>query len=123
MSDHYVVAPNLGPLEPLLSDPNITEIFVDGPGRVSAVRGGKLEDLDARFDGDQQLVEVIRALAAPLGQRFDESHPLLEARLFDGSRISAVCPPIALDGPALVVSKARRNTLSVDDLLGYGSWN
>jgi len=123
VSDQYVVATNLGPLEPLLSDPNIIEIFVDGPGRISAVRGGKLEDVDTRFDDEQQLIQVIRAIAAPLGHRFDESHPLLEARMFDGSRISAVCPPIALDGAALVVSKARKNTLSTDDLVELGSWN
>jgi pilus assembly protein CpaF len=123
MNDQYIIAPNVGPLEPLLADPQITEIFVDGPGRISIVRSGKLVDLDARFDDEQQLVEVIRAIAAPLGHRFDESHPLLEARLFDGSRISAVCPPIALDGPALVISKAKKNTLSVDDLVGFGSWN
>jgi pilus assembly protein CpaF len=123
MSDEYTIAPNFGPLEPLLADPKISEIFVDGPGRISVVRGGKLEDIDARFDDDQQLIQVIRAIAAPLGHRFDESRPLLEAREFDGSRISAVCTPIALDGPALVISKARKNTLSTDDLVRLGAWN
>jgi len=123
MSEHYGIAPNLGPLEPLMADPNISEIFVDGPSRVSAVRGGALEDLDTRFEGEQQLVEVIRAIAAPLGHRFDESHPLLEARMFDGSRVSAVCSPIALDGPALVISKARKGTFTADDLVQLGAWN
>lgn len=123
MDEEYAIAPDLGPLQPLLEDPRISEIFVDNPGHISVVRSGRLEDVDARFEDDQHLVRVIRAIAAPLGQRFDESRPLLDARLFDGSRVSAVCSPIALNGSTLAISKARKNTLSADDLVRLGAWN
>lgn len=123
MSEEYEIATDLGPLQLLLEDAQVSEIFVDNPSHISVVRAGKLEDVDARFDDDQHLVQVIRAISAPLGLRFDESHPLLDARLFDGSRVSAVCFPIALNGSTLAISKARKNTLSIDDLLRLGAWN
>ena len=119
----YRIASDLGPLEPLLADPAVSEIFVDAPDRIAIVRAGALVDADARFDSAQHLEQVIRAIAEPLGRRFDESHPLLEARLPDGSRITAVGLPIAIDGPALVLSKARKNTLGADDLLRLGAWS
>lgn len=115
------IAANLGPLEPLLADPAVSEIFVDAPDRIAAVRAGALVDVDARFESVQHLEQVIRAIAESLGRRFDESHPLLEARLPDGSRVTAVGLPIAIDGPALVLSKARKNTLGLDDLLQLGA--
>lgn len=123
MSEEYEIAADLGPLQLLLEDPQVSEIFVDNPSHISVVRAGKLEDVDARFEDDQHLVQVIRAISAPLGLRFDESHPLLDARLFDGSRVSAVCFPIALNGSTLAISKARKNTFSIDDLLRLGAWN
>jgi pilus assembly protein CpaF len=123
MSEHDVSAANLGPLLPLLEDPAVSEIFVDSPSRISMVRGGKLEDVGSRFDNEEHLLAVIRAIIAPLGCRFDESNPLLEARLFDGTRVSAVIGPIALDGPALVLSKARQNRLTEEDLLRFGVWD
>lgn len=122
MSEHLIAA-NLGPLEPLLADPAVSEIFVDAPDRIAIVRAGKLADVEARFDDAQHLEAVIRAIATPIGRRFDESHPLLEARLPDGTRVSAVGLPIAIDGPALVLSKARKNTLGADDLLRLGAWS
>lgn len=120
MSD-YPIAASLGPLEALLSDPEISEIFVDGPGRISVVRGGQLKDTAARFDHAQHLIEVVRAIVTPLGRRFDESHPLLDLRLPDGSRVSAAGPPIAIDGPALTISKAYKNTLDATDLVQRGA--
>lgn len=121
--DEYRSPVNLGPLEPLLADPAVSEIFVDAPDRIAIVRAGALVDVDARFDDVQHLEQVIRAIAEPLGRRFDESHPLLEARLQDGSRVTAVGLPIAIEGPALVLSKARKNTLGADDLLRLGAWS
>jgi pilus assembly protein CpaF len=123
MSENEISEANLGPLWPLLDDPAVSEIFVDSPSRISIVRNGKLEDVDSRFDDEAHLLAVIRTIIAPLGCRFDESHPLLEARLFDGTRVSAVIGPIALDGAALVLSKARRNRLTEDDLLRFGMWD
>jgi pilus assembly protein CpaF len=121
MSDQNTVAVELGPLEPLLSDPDVTEIFVDSPERISIVRKGRLEDSDARFDSQEHLIAIVRALVTPLGQRFDESNPLVDVRFSDGSRMSAVISPIALEGPAVVFSKYRKGHLTIEELVGFGS--
>src|SRR5690349_3908599 len=114
-------ATNLGPLEPILNDPDVTEILIDSPERISIVRKGRLEDTDARFDSQEQLIALVRALVAPLGRRFDESSPLVDVRFLDGSRMTAVIPPIALEGPAVVISKYRRGNVAIEDLVGFGS--
>ena len=121
MSDQNTIVADLGPLEPILSDPDVTEIFVDSPERVSIVRRGRLEDIDARFDSQEHLIAIVRELVTPLGQRFDESNPLVDVRFADGSRMTAVISPIALEGPAVVFSKYRREHLTIEDLVGFGS--
>jgi pilus assembly protein CpaF len=121
MSDQTTAAADLGPLEPILSDPEVTEIFVDSPERISIVRKGRLEDSDARFDSQEHLIAIIRALVTPLGRRFDESNPLVDVRFSDGSRMAAVISPIALEGPAVVFSKYRKEHLTIEDLVGFGS--
>ena len=121
MSDQTTAAADLGPLEPILSDPDVTEIFVDSPERISIVRRGRLEDSDARFDSQEHLIAIVRALVTPLGRRFDESNPLVDVRFSDGSRMTAVISPIALEGPAVVFSKYRRGHLTIEDLVGFGS--
>src|SRR5215217_9141186 len=121
MSDQNTAAADLGPLEPLLSDPGVTEIFVDSPERISIVRKGRLEDSDARFDSQEHLIAIVRELVTPLGQRFDESNPLVDVRFADGSRMTAVISPIALEGPAVAFSKYRREQLTIEDLVGFGS--
>ena len=108
MSDQNTAAVDLGPLEAILRDPDVTEIFVDSPERISIVRKGRLEDTDARFDSQDHLIAIVRALVTPLGRRFDESNPLVDVRFSDGSRMSAVISPISLEGPAVVFSKYRR---------------
>jgi pilus assembly protein CpaF len=120
MSDQNT-AVDLGPLEPILSDPAVTEIFVDSPERISIVRKGRLEDTDARFDSQEHLIAIIRALVTPLGRRFDESNPLVDVRFSDGSRMTAVISPIALEGPAVVFTKYRKGHVTMEDLVGFGS--
>ncbi|MGH2522268.1 MAG: ATPase, T2SS/T4P/T4SS family, partial [Anaerolineales bacterium] len=105
----------LGPLEPLLQDPAITEILVDGPDRVYVERKGKLEDVPIRFRDSDHLMEVIERIATPLGRRVDESHPMLDLRLPDGSRVNVITPPIALNGPALTIRKFWKTTLTAED--------
>ncbi len=112
---------NLGPLEPILQDPEVTEILVDGPDQITVVRRGKLEDIDARFDDAEHLLRAIRAIVESVGQPVDESHPIVDVRLFDGSLVTAVIHPISLDGPALVIRKFRKLELTFDDLVHYDS--
>jgi pilus assembly protein CpaF len=121
MDTAETVRGDLGPLEPILQDPAVTEILVDGPDRIYFERQGKLEDADGRFDDAEHLLRVIRAIVEPLGQPVDESHPLVDVRLFDGSMVTAAIRPICLDGPALVIRKFRRSEMTFDDLVGYES--
>jgi pilus assembly protein CpaF len=121
MDKSETISGDLGPLEPILQDPEVTEILVDSPDRIYFVRRGKLEDADGRFDDDEHLLRVIRAIVEPLGQPVNESHPLVDVRLFDGSMVTAVIRPIALDGPALVIRKFRKSELTFDDLVRLGS--
>ncbi len=115
---------DLGPLEPILQDPNVTEVLVDGPNHIYVDRNGKLEDVPARFRDEAHLMEVVHRIFDPMGRRVDESHPISDARLEDGSRVNVVIPPIALNGPTLTIRKFYRETpLSVEDLQGSGSWN
>lgn len=98
-----------GPLEVLLRDHSVSEILVNGPHRIFIERSGVLHHSDLRFMDDQHLLRVIQRILAPLGRRLDESSPMVDARLPDGSRINAVIPPVALDGPCLSVRKFSRD--------------
>ncbi len=109
-------------LEPLLADPDVTEILIDSYERVYVERHGKLEDVPSPFHDDNQLVEAIRSAVASLGLRLDEYNPLLDARLPDDSRLNVVLRPIALAGPAVTIRKAA-SILTSEDLIGFGSWN
>lgn len=110
-----------GPLEVLLRDPTITEILVNGPHRVFVERSGVLQHSDLRFMDDQHLLRVIQRILAPIGRRLDESSPMVDARMPDGSRINAVIPPVALDGPCLSVRKFRKDMLRSADLVASRS--
>jgi pilus assembly protein CpaF len=96
-----------GPLEVLLRDPTVTEILVNGPHRVFVERDGLLQQSDLRFIDDHHVERVMQRILAPLGRRLDESSPMVDARLPDGSRVNAIIPPIALDGPCLSIRKFR----------------
>ena len=95
----------LGPLEPLLWDDEITDILVNGPSQVYVERGGKLYLTDVSFQDDQHLMLIIDRIVSQVGRRVDEASPMVDARLPDGSRINAIIPPLALDGPALSIRR------------------
>ncbi len=110
-----------GPLEPLLADESITEIMVNGPHRVFIERQGKLEKVKISFESDEHLMRIIDRIVSPLGRRIDESSPYVDARLPDGSRVNAIIPPLALNGPTLTIRKFSKTPLTVDDLVRFGS--
>ncbi|MNZ12293.1 putative conjugal transfer protein [compost metagenome] len=110
-----------GPLEALLRDPSITEILVNGPDRIFVEREGVLHRSDLRFIDHSHVQRLIQRILAPLGRRLDESCPMVDARLPDGSRVNAIIPPIALDGPCLSIRKFRRDLLQSADLLASQS--
>jgi pilus assembly protein CpaF len=111
----------LGPLEPLLADPAVDEVMVNGTGAVWVERGGRLDAAAVRFDSEGSLRHAIERILAPLGRRVDEACPLVDARLPDGSRVNVVIPPLALDGPALTIRRFRRRGMSPDDLVAAGT--
>jgi pilus assembly protein CpaF len=111
----------LGPLDLLLRDRGVTEVMANGPARVYAERAGRLVREPVAFRDDEHLRQVIDRVVSSVGRRVDESSPMVDARLPDGSRVNAVLPPIALDGPLLTIRKFARAPLRVDDLVAAGS--
>src|SRR5690606_40299625 len=94
-----------GPLEHLLNDPTVSDVLVNGCDRVYVERGGRLELTDVRFRDNRHLVHTIQRMVARVGRRIDESSPMVDARLPDGSRVNAIIPPLALDGPSLSIRR------------------
>jgi pilus assembly protein CpaF len=115
------LATGLGPLEPLLADPAVDEVMVNGGGCVYVERAGRIEPAPAAFSGDAELMHAIERILAPLGRRVDEASPLCDARLPDGSRVNVVIPPLAVDGPCLTIRRFRRGGFSLDDLAANGT--
>ena len=111
----------LGPLEPLLADPTITEIMVNDPAHVFIEREGRIEPCSVRFRDEAHLRHVIDRIVAPLGRRIDESSPLVDARLPDGSRVNAIIPPLTLGGPVLTIRKFSRQPFTLDRLVNLGT--
>lgn len=111
----------LGPLEALLADERITEIMVNRHDEIFVEREGRLEAHPASFTSDRAVLGVIERIVAPIGRRIDESSPMVDARLKDGSRVNAVIAPLALKGPTLTIRKFGRRRLGVEDMLGFGS--
>jgi pilus assembly protein CpaF len=111
----------LGPLEPLLRDETITEIMVNGPRQVYIERSGKLELTSLSFQNDEHVMRIIDRIISPLGRRVDESSPMVDARLVDGSRVNAIIPPISLVGPVLTIRKFAATPLTTDDLIRFGT--
>src|SRR5215218_2333023 len=114
-------AVGLGPLEPLLHDPAVDELMVAGTAPVWVERGGRLAPTGVRFESEEALRHVIERILAPLGRRADESEPLCDARLPDGSRVNVVLPPLALDGPILTIRRFRPRGFTPDDLVANGT--
>jgi pilus assembly protein CpaF len=113
----------LGPLEPLLRDPAVDEVMVNGPGAVWVERAGRVDPAGAAFGSEAELRHAIERILAPLGRRVDEASPLVDARLPDGSRVNVVIPPLALDGPVLTIRRFRRRGFSADELVAAGTLN
>src|SRR5205823_7742527 len=107
----------LGPLEPLLQDPTISDILVTGPHLVYIERAGKLYRTPVEFKDNSHLLRIIEKIVSRVGRRVDESSPLVDARLPDGSRVNAVIPPVAVDGPLLSIRRFGRDHLSGEDLV------
>jgi pilus assembly protein CpaF len=110
-----------GPIEPFLQDDSITEVMANGPERVYIERDGRLEMTTARFFDDAHLRRTIEKIVGQVGRRIDESSPYVDARLPDGSRVNAVIPPVAIDGPSLTIRRFSREPYTMDKLVGFGS--
>jgi pilus assembly protein CpaF len=113
----------LGPLEDLLADDSVTEVMVNCSDDIYIERAGRIEKSEVIFTSDKAVLAAIERIVAPLGRRIDESSPMVDARLPDGSRVNAVIPPVALRGPSLSIRKFSKRKLCGDDLLQYGSIN
>ena len=111
----------LGPLEPLLQDPTISDILVNGHGTIYVERNGLLERTVARFKDDAHLMRIIERIVSSVGRRVDETTPMVDARLADGSRVNAIIPPLALDGPLLSIRRFGADPLTAPDLVNVGA--
>jgi len=114
-------AVDFGPIQPLLDDPTVTEIMVNGPKLVFAERKGVLSETDVTFESDDHVREIIERIAKPLGRTVSRKTPLLDARLPDGSRVNAVIAPCAIDGPSITIRKFSSKRLTAADLVSFGT--
>jgi len=112
-----------GPLEPFLRDDTVSEVMVNAHDRIFVEREGRLERTDASFVDDAHVMRIIDKIVSQVGRRIDESSPMVDARLPDGSRVNAIIPPLALKGPTLTIRKFARDPYTVDDLINFGSLN
>lgn len=110
-----------GPIQPLLNDPDVSEVMVNGPKKVYVEKKGKLMKTGVTFENDAHVIRIIERIVLPLGRRIDADSPTVDARLPDGSRVNAIVPPVALDGPSITIRKFRRDKLTMQQLIEYGS--
>ncbi|HLE92461.1 MAG TPA: CpaF family protein [Anaerolineales bacterium] len=110
-----------GPIQPLLDDPDVSEVMVNGPKKVYIEKGGQLTKTPITFDDDDHVLRIIDRIILPLGRRVDADSPTVDARLPDGSRVNAVIRPVSIDGPCITIRKFRKDKLSVQQLVDYGS--
>ncbi len=108
-----------GPLEVLLKDPTISDILINGPQKIYVERRGKMEKSDVKFRDNDHLMQIIDRIVSKVGRRVDETSPMVDARLPDGSRVNAIIPPLALDGPSVSIRRFGTNPLKLEDLLNY----
>ncbi len=111
----------LGPLEPLLKDPDISDILINGYNNVFIEKKGLLQRIDVRFNDNRHLMQVIERIVSAVGRRVDESSPMVDARLADGSRFNAIIPPLALDGPMVSIRRFGTKQITADDLVAFGA--
>jgi len=110
-----------GPIQPLLDDPEITEVMVNGPKKVYVEKQGLLTKTNIVFDDNEHVQRIIDRIILPLGRRVDADSPMVDARLPDGSRVNAIIPPVAIDGPSITIRKFSKDKLSISHLIEYGS--
>ena len=110
-----------GPIQPLLDDPDVSEVMVNGPKKVYIEKHGQLMRTNVTFDDDAHVMQVIDRIILPLGRRVDPDSPTVDARLSDGSRVNAIVRPVALDGPSITIRKFRKDKLQIAQLVEYGS--
>ncbi|MEO6798219.1 MAG: CpaF family protein [Candidatus Dormibacter sp.] len=118
---HRLDGHHYGPLTALLHDDSIGEVMVNGPDQVYIERNGQLSLSDVTFSSEQELIDLIRQIAAFVGRRIDDDSPMVDCRLPDGSRVNAVIPPLALDGSSLTIRKFAKDPYTVQDLIGFGT--
>src|SRR3979411_2148529 len=106
-----------GPLEALLKDPTISDILVNGPHKIYVERRGKLEKTDVKFRDNEHLLQIIDRIVSKVGRRVDETSPMVDARLPDGSRVNAIIPPLALDGPTMSIRRFGTGPLAANQLV------
>ena len=111
----------LGPLETILKDENITEIMINGPDKIYVERKGKIQRYPARFDSNDHLMQIIDRIVSSIGRRVDESSPMVDARLKDGSRVNVIIPPLALRGPTMTIRRFSKDPYTIDDLIRFGT--
>jgi pilus assembly protein CpaF len=114
-------AVGFGPIHPLLNDESVSEVMVNGPNQVYVERKGKLVLTDVVFRDDEHVMHIIEKIVAPIGRRIDESSPMVDARLPDGSRVNAIIPPLSLCGPCITIRKFAKDPFTIDDLLNFGT--
>lgn len=110
-----------GPIDPLLGDAGISEIMVNGPYRVFIEKNGKIEETEISFEDADHVMNLIDKIVAPIGRRIDESSPMVDARLPDGSRVNVIIPPLAISGPTITIRKFRRQVFTMDELVDLGT--
>ncbi len=110
-----------GPINPLLNDIEVSEVMVNGPDKVYVERNGKIQLTDVQFRDDEHVMQVIEKIVSPLGRRIDESSPMVDARLPDGSRVNAIIPPLALNGPTITIRKFSKDPLTIENLISFGT--
>jgi pilus assembly protein CpaF len=120
---NYIIDETIGfgPISKYLMDETVSEVMVNGPKQVYVERGGKLQMTDACFEDNKHVMRIIEKIVSPLGRRIDESSPMVDARLPDGSRVNAIIPPLALDGPTITIRKFSKKPLEMSSLIGYGT--
>jgi len=119
----YIIDESIGfgPISKHLLDEEVSEIMVNGPDQVYVEKAGRLELVDTRFDNNQHVMRIIEKIVSPLGRRIDESSPMVDARLPDGSRVNAIIPPLTLNGPTITIRKFAKKPLQVGNLIAFGT--
>lgn len=111
----------LGPIQPLMEDPDISEVMVNGPKMVYVERKGKLELTNVHFQDDSHVMRIIERIVSPLGRRIDESSPMVDARTKNGSRVNAIIPPLCLNGPTITIRKFAKDPIKIEDYIRFGT--